>query len=711
MSIKDFDFTTWEFSQNPYRFYDALRASGTVHFIPKNNTYLVTGYQEINSILTNTQVFSSGGNNVFDPILLNCDPPEHATNRKVFNGKNAPFSLNRVNQIALENKAICSRLFDGLSNNTSFDLLRDLSLPFSSLVILKILGIETTELDELRNWSTDAVLTKAIENTDYATDIWNILLPKVEKWIDQTLSSPHKTGLAEIVFFEGGRTFDRQEIINFTRVLLLGGNETTPNLIASAFLKLVEHPEVFEEVKNDHSLIAAVVNETLRLESPTQLIKRITTEDIIISGVQIPAHSSVTLALGAANRDPEVFENPTEFNIFRPAGKIVSFGFGPHYCLGAHLSKQEAEIVLSELISRYPEVTLPANFQPVYRHSSHIRGITSMPLLLKPYQTEKLSLYKKIARKEISTKLEEYGHFPTFENYPALDSKRWIYTYPSPFIHANVCASLLKAGEFNDHYLNQAKSFLIQTKETDDLWRFWDLKQAQNNVPIDMDDTAICSYVLNKFGVTLANKKIIFSLVKQDGRLLTWLFPSLRLAILNFRVFLKSILTYSAIKPTLKSGMLAKNDTDISVMATVCFYLGNTEIASKIAKYCVKNWQQEQLAGQFYDNQLIDAFHIARAFSEGVIVFEALKPQINDLIATNYKQYDFISLLLAAIISVDFDLSFDLQCSIKRLILEHDSVEESIIQHYPYFTSKDRNFYAGSSALTAAWFLLATKDW
>lgn len=711
MSSKDFDFTTWEFSQNPYRFYDALRPFGSVHFLPKNNTYLVTGYQEIVAVLTDTTVFSSGGNNVFDPILLNCDPPEHATNRKVFNGKNAPFSLNRVNQLALENNAICEDLFNGFGDVETIDLLRDLSLPFSSLVILKILGIQTDDLVALRNWSTDAVLTKAIENKDYATEIWDLIRPKVAQWIDKTLTSPHKTGLAEIVFFEGGRTFEREEIINFTRVLLLGGNETTPNLIASAFLKLVEHPDVFEAVKQNISLIPAVINETLRLESPTQLIKRITTEETVIGGVTIPKNAAVTLAIGAANRDPEVFEKPNEFNIYRSSGKIVSFGFGPHYCLGAHLSKQEAEIVLSELISRYPDVTLPTNFQPVYRHSSHIRGIVSMPLMLKRFPVEKLDVYRTIARAEIVTKFNEFEHFPTFEHYPALDPNRWIYTNPSPFIHANVCLSLLNAAELDMPLLEKAKAFLLKTKETGDLWRFWELKQAQNNVPIDMDDTAICSHVLEKLGVTIKNNSILTILIKKDGRMLTWLFPTVRLAITNFRVFLRALATLHLIKPTIKAGMLAKNDAEISVMANVCLYLGNTKNAQKIARFCIETWQTNQTNGQFYDNQLIDAFHVARAYANGVVMFEQLKPQINELIATNYLKYEPTSLFMAYTILVNLDLSIELQLRIKRLILENELLEEKITENYPYFTSKDRNFYAGSSVLTSAWFLEATKDW
>lgn len=711
MSIKDFDFTSWEFSQNPYRFYDTLRKVGSVHFLPKNNTYLVTGYQEIVSILTDTAVFSSGGNNVFDPILLNCDPPEHATNRKVFNGKNAPFSLNRVNQLALENTAICADLFNGFATNESIDLLRDLSLPFSSLVILKILGIQTDDLVELRNWSSDAVLTKAIENKDYATEIWNLVRPKVAQWIDETLAAPHRTGLAEIVFFEGGRTFERDEIINFTKVLLLGGNETTPNLIASAFLKLVENPEVFNAVKQNNALISAVINETLRLEAPTQLIKRITTEETVVSGVIIPKNTSVTLAIGAANRDPEIFEHPNEFNIYRSSGKIVSFGFGPHYCLGAHLSKQEAEIMLTELISRYPDVTLPTNFQPIYRHSSHIRGIVSMPLVLNQFPVGKLEQYRTIARNEIASKLKEFEHFPTFEYYPAIDPNRWIYTIPSPFIHANACLSLLNAGELDAPFLEKAKAFLINTKEVGDLWRFWALKQAQNNVPIDMDDTAICSHVMEKLGMTIQNKSIISILIKNDGRMLTWLFPSLRLALINFRVFLRALVSIRIIKPTIKAGLIAKNDSEISVMANVCLYLGNSDLSMKIARNIIKNWKTNQTKGQFYDNQLIDAFHVARAYANGVEVFDQLKPQINELIATNYLKYEPISLIMAYLTLDHFNLSFDLQLRIKRLILENELLAEKITENYPYFTSKDRNFYAGSSALTSAWFLEATKNW
>ena len=714
MSIQNLDISTFEFSQNPYKAYEELRKSGPVHYLKSNNTWLIIGYNEITDVLTNSAIYSSEGDEPFDPILLNCDPPVHTKNRKIIAGDKALFSQNRIDVLEQKNRQICKQILDNLIQKEGFDVLKDFSLTFSSLVVLGLLGISTNKNETLKKWSSEAVTSRSIFNTNYATEKWEELKPIVEEWIEIASQNEDSEGLSEIIFHKNSKdNFSKEAILNLTKVLLLGGNETTPNLISSILLILFHSPSLLKNIKENTYLIPHLINETLRLEAPTQIIQRTNKEEVTIGSCVIPANSSISLALGAANRDPDVFDLPNEFILDRKKGKILSFGYGPHYCVGAHLAKQEAQIALEELFTYFPDLCLSPNFEPVYRHSSHIRGLEKMPVFQKKEGIYTVLLQRKKAISILEKGMNENFEFPTFEFYPKQqkNEKNWHITHPSPFVHANILYSLINCGYPNKELIEKGEKFLINSTEKGDIFRFWKLENSVNKVPPDVDDTAICSLILEKRGHILNNKKILQNNIKKNGQLLTWIAPSWNLAIRKPFLCLRLLLEKKAISNTIKSGMLHLDDYEIGVSVNALMYLEENKHTQKAISYCISMWENDEDKHNFYEHKIVIAYHFARAYKEGITAFKNVSNSIEKLIQIDKNNYCFAELVLAYLCLNYFKSNDLLLNKIKQLIIKNCDTNEQIFENYPYFTSKDRNYCAGSHCLTAAWFLEATKDW
>lgn len=714
MSKTNTDISTIQFSQNPYKVYEELRKTGNVHYLKSNNTWLIIGYNEITNILTNSAIYSSEGDSPFDPILLNCDPPEHTKNRKIIGGDKALFSPNRIEDIEQKNREICREILDSLVAKDGFDILKDFCLPFSSLVVLRLLGITTTENETLRNWSSEAVSSKAIFDTNYALEKWNELKPIVEEWIQIAIQKKGSEGLSEIIFHKNSEDhFSYDNILNLTKVLLLGGNETTPNLISSALLILFKTPSLFKQIIENTNLIPNLINETLRLEAPTQIIQRTNKEEVTIGIHTIPKNSSISLALGAANRDPEIFDLPNEFILDRKKGKILSFGYGPHYCIGAQLAKQEAQIALEELFNYFPEICLSPSFKSIYRNSSHIRGLEKMPVFSKQDRTYAILLQRKNAISLLEKGMNENFEFPTFEFYPNQNTskKDWHITYPSPFIHSNILYSLMNSSVINEDLIKKGTLFLLKSAEKGGVFRFWKLENSLNKVPPDIDDTAMCSFVLEKEGHKLNNKKILLKNIKNDGRLLTWILPSWNLLIVNPYLCLKLLFEKKAVANTIKSGMLHQTDTEVGVAVNALLYLGENKYTKKAIEYCITVWENDNDKHHFYEHKIVIAYHFARAYKEGITTFIKVSNTIEKRIQKEKDTYSFAELLLSYLCLKYFKTNDSLTNEIKALIIKNCETNQTLFENYPYFTSKDRNYCAGSYCLTASWFLEATQDW
>jgi cytochrome P450 len=185
-----------------------------------------------------------------------------------------------------------------------------------------------------------------------------------------------------------GEKLTQEEILGFFQLLVVGGQETTTNLINNAILCLAAHPEQSAAVKASPDLIPSAIEEVLRFRSPVQWIFRLTTRAVDMSGVTIPAGKLVLAMIGAANRDPKQFPDPDRFWITREPNQHLAFGHGIHFCLGAALSRMEARIALNDLVRRLEGLELASSEPWEPRRALHVHGPDSLPVRFKPGRQE-----------------------------------------------------------------------------------------------------------------------------------------------------------------------------------------------------------------------------------------------------------------------------------------------------------------------------------
>lgn len=178
---------------------------------------------------------------------------------------------------------------------------------------------------------------------------------------------------------EEGDSFSEAELFSMCILLMLAGHETTTNLIGNGLLALLQNRDQLERLYADSGMIETAVEEFLRYESPIQSAARIAMEDIEIGGQRIDKGQRVTLMLGAANRDRERFSNPDRLDITREDNRHLSFGFGPHFCLGSALARVEGQAVIGTVVQRWPGVQLAGDdFE--WRYNPSFRSLISLPV-------------------------------------------------------------------------------------------------------------------------------------------------------------------------------------------------------------------------------------------------------------------------------------------------------------------------------------------
>jgi hypothetical protein len=311
----------------------------------------------------------------------------------------------------------------------------------------------------------------------------------------------------------------------------------------------------------------------------------------------------------------------------------------------------------------------------------------------------------------LSNSLKEYRHFASLENYPRLNAEDWIYTHPSPFIHANVMYSLLQSKNSKiNNLIDAGKLFLNQQIEVNDTWRFWKSDICRNPVPPDIDDISVCSFVLEALGEQLSNKELFYHNTKADGSILTWIFPSVSLMWVAPKLTFNLYKNQKLIAPTVNGKMLNENDSELGVITNALMYLGENEKTKSVIQFCINSWKEKSYNKNFYDNDLIIAFHIARAYKEKINSFEVLKEDISEYVnCYNYQKNDAETLI--AYLTAKYIGDKMLAGKIKIEILQQLTENKLTLEPFRYFTSKNREYYGGSACLTAALFIEATENW
>jgi cytochrome P450 len=391
------------FRADPYPFYDRLRTEAPAYRVP-GGSLVLTRYADVVGTLRSNDVSRDVEANATydedDPIavrrrerrrsgaktILNLDPPDHTRLRRLVSKAFTPTAVERLRPRI---ERMVDDALDLAAARGSIELIDELAFPVPFLVISELLDMPTDRTDELRSWSQSLTAglepAATVDELDHAEAAIMQLIPYLVEVIEARRASPGDDLLSGLLAVEdAGDTLSPAELISFVVLLYVAGHETTVNLIGNGVLALLRHPDELARWRDDPALDANAVDELLRFDGPVQHTVRVAMRPITYEGahaepVVAEPGSTILTALGAANRDPAVFDDPHRLRLDRPnAAKHVAFSAGIHYCLGASLAKLEATVAIGRLIRRFDTIALAG--EPHWRDRITIRGVDRLPL-------------------------------------------------------------------------------------------------------------------------------------------------------------------------------------------------------------------------------------------------------------------------------------------------------------------------------------------
>ena len=397
MERLDFDLTSLpdSFYEDPFPTYRRLRAEAPVREMPDGSLF-VTRHADLDRIYRDTKTFSSDKKVEFRPkfgesplyehhttSLVFSDPPLHTRVRKAIVGALAPRSLQ---PLEAQVGAVVDQMLDRIASTESFDGVEDYAALLPISIIGDLLCVPADARDDLRDWSLAILgaLEPAISAEQFARG--NQAVSDFLVYLDDLVARRRRemtdtdddilSRLIRTVGVEDGLL--HHEVLQNCIFLLNAGHETTTNLIASGIVTLIERPDMVERLRDDPAMWPAAVEEILRLESPNQLGNRRAVEACELGGRKWPAGTQITLCIGAANRDPDVFDDPDNFSLDRGRSSHFAFAGGAHLCAGLSVARIEGRIALSRLFERFPGVRIAG---PVIRNRrARFRGFEKLPL-------------------------------------------------------------------------------------------------------------------------------------------------------------------------------------------------------------------------------------------------------------------------------------------------------------------------------------------
>jgi len=386
--------------KNPYPMYHKLRSTEPIYHA-QTGEWILTKYDDIKTVL-NEKRFVAGNRLVwmkkgihyfknknidFQPIadamnnwvvLLN--PPQHTQVRKLIN---TAWNDRHVIGIISEN---INQLLDQKKNG-SFDLINDYALPLPSMTISKIMGLPLKDFWKLKALSLEFLQTlnlyisyKELVKINQAAKEFIEYLRNHVQFKRSNLGNDLVSKMIKLSV-EDHEPLTDQQLISIFIFLFIAGEETTVNLVGTGTYNLLTNPQQFEKLKDHMELMPRAVEELLRFDSPIQLLGRISSKDIEFRGIKFTKGDTLTLCLGAANRDPEIFPDPDVLDIDRWPNHHMAFGSGIHHCLGDWLAKIQGRLALSALFEKYPSLTLK-NESVRWNDHLAVRQLETLPVNL-----------------------------------------------------------------------------------------------------------------------------------------------------------------------------------------------------------------------------------------------------------------------------------------------------------------------------------------
>ena len=350
-------------------------------------SFVVHRHADVTRVLRDGETFSSaviadGMGDVWGrKIIVGMDAPEHHHHRALVSVAFRQRTLARWEDSLV--RRIVDELIDGFINRGRVDLVEEYTFAFPAKVISGVLGLAEADYEQFQRWAVGIITV--YRDWDRAIQYSGELREYLSHVVEARRSDPRDDLITDLVTAElDGECLDDEEIYSFLRMLLPAGIETTYRSSGNLLFLMLTHPEQLEAVRSDRTLLPQAIEEGLRYESPVLLTPRVTTAETAIAGVAIPAGAIVTSMLGSANRDPDAYDDPESFDIFRDPKQHLSFGAGPHLCLGMHLARLETRVAVDALLDRLPNLRI--DHDEAARLDAHIHGSmlfrspTSLPL-------------------------------------------------------------------------------------------------------------------------------------------------------------------------------------------------------------------------------------------------------------------------------------------------------------------------------------------
>jgi cytochrome P450 len=382
---------------NPYPLFHRLRTEDPVHWDPFLHAWVVTRYKDVVAVLHHhsaertptPEQLTAIGLASLNPIaeimvkqMLFLDPPAHTRLRSL---ASQAFTPQRVEVLRAHIQEIANRLLDNVESRGEMDVIADLAEPLPCIVTAEMLGVPVEDYQQLKAWSQD--FAEMLGNFQHNPDRASRILKNVLEMTDYFRSAMHEQrlnprgGLVSSLMnaqIDGDRLTEEEVIAN-SIITMVGGQETTTNLIGNGVLALLQNPDQLEKLRSDLSLIPSAVEELLRYESPSQHTARLAPEDTILGGKRIRKRQAVIAVMAAGNRDPERFSDPDRLDITRSDNRHLAFGWGAHFCFGAALARIEGQAAFELMLRRLSNWTLDP-VPLVWRSNLGLRGLTKLPI-------------------------------------------------------------------------------------------------------------------------------------------------------------------------------------------------------------------------------------------------------------------------------------------------------------------------------------------
>lgn len=384
------------FIVDPYPTLARIRSNGPVSILHSDEglpMWVVARYRDVRAVLADPRFgqdarraqaladdrvagVTLGGDMVH---MLNSDPPDHTRLRRLIHGF---FTAKRVAAMRPLVHRVTTGLLDPLADRDTVDLIADFAFPLPMLVICELIGFPAEDRAAYRKWST-AILTH-----DDDPEAFGRAMRELAEYIDVVLArrrtEPRDDLLTVLLAARDQGQLTGDEIVGMVFLLLIGGHETTVNLLGTATLALLRHPDQHRWLREHPAALPVAVDEFLRYESPVSMATlRFTTAPVDVDGVEIPAGELVLVSLGGANRDPDRFPDADRLVLDRGDAGHLAFGHGLHRCLGAFLGKLEGEVALGALLARFPDLAAAGDEADLrWRNTIMLRGLESLPVAL-----------------------------------------------------------------------------------------------------------------------------------------------------------------------------------------------------------------------------------------------------------------------------------------------------------------------------------------